>query len=464
MQLARRLTLSLSLLTLITLAVSLSVAFLLVSREQIRDLDAALRTEAGVVAALLWQDPNSVNTLNTGKFPVADPLKDLQSYAVAFDAEGNPLIWTRDSIPKPPTFGQFDIHGPLPPEGYTFNYTLLHRVLRGIVIPINAGRARRLFVAVSRAGFEDDMAFLLRIFASVMAIAMLSTIGIASWVGRRVASGVQRIAYVARSVAEGNLEARVAGGPLGSTEIQSLAVDLNHMITKLGELVSAHKVFASYAAHELRSPLAALRGELQLALRRRRTVEEYEVVLASSLEDVEGLISLAEDLLTLARVQGTADTNETARVSEIVQDAVRMVGGIAQMRSVEIDMLPMDEALVVLGRRLDLTRVLRNVLENAIAHSPDATRVQLETWSTANTVSIGLSDRGPGIPPDEQAHVFQPFFRGVGASSHNLSGAGLGLAIARGIIEAQGGHIRVDPDYRDGARFIIELPRMTQEV
>jgi signal transduction histidine kinase len=209
--------------------------------------------------------------------------------------------------------------------------------------------------------------------------------------------------------------------------------------------------------------LAALRGELQLALRRHRTVEEYEVVLASSLEDVEGLISLAEDLLTLARVQGTANTAETARAVDIIQDAVHVVSGIAQMRSVEIDVVPINESLIVFGRRSDLARVLRNVIENAIAHSLDGARVRLEAWSTANTVSIGLADNGPGIPPDEQAHVFQPFFRGAGASSHNRSGAGLGLAIARGIIEAQGGSIRVDPDYQDGARFIIELPRVTQE-
>ena len=463
MQLSRRLTLSLSSLTLATLAGSFGVAYLLVSREQIRDLDAALRTEAGVVSALIWQDPAAVATLNAGNVPMPDPLKDLQSYAVAYDAEGKPIIWTKDSLPKPPTLDMLDVNWPLSPEGTAFNFTYFGRHLRAIVLPVASGRARRLFVAVSRAGVEDDMAYLLRLFASLMAVAMLSTVGIASWVGRRVARDVQRIAIVARQVAEGDLGARLGQGRFGSSELQSLASDLDHMIAKLAELVSAHKVFASYAAHELRSPLAALRGELQLALRRQRTVDDYEQVLASVLEDVEGLISLAEDLLTLARVQGTAGTPPESQVSEIVQDAVRVVNGIAQMRSIDILVKDNNDSLTVSGRRPDLTRVVRNLLENAVAHSPDGEAVTLEISSNANTVTLAMSDSGQGIPAEDQPHVFQPFFRGTATHNNNRSGAGLGLAIARGIIEAHGGTIDLDVGYTKGARFVVVLPRVGAE-
>jgi two-component system OmpR family sensor kinase len=463
MQLSRRLTLSLSSLTLTTLAVSFGVAYLLVSREQIRDLDSALRTEAGVVSALIWQDPGAVATLNTGNVPMPDPLKDLQSYAVAYDAEGRPIIWTKDSLPKPPLLDAFDINWPLAPEGTTFNYTYAGRHLRGIVIPTASGKARRLFVAVSRASVEEDMAYLLRLFASLMAVAMLSTVGIASWVGRRVASDVQRIASVARQVAEGDLDARLGGGVFGSTELQSLASDLDHMVGKLSELVAAHRVFASYAAHELRSPLAALRGELQLALRRPRAVADYEHVLTSALEDVEGLISLAEDLLTLARVQGTAGAPPNSRVVDLVQDAVRVVNGVAHLRSIDISVSGADDKLMVAGRRPDLTRVLRNLLENAVAHSPDGETVSLEIASDPGRVTLAMSDHGTGIPVEDRPHVFQPFFRGTNTHAHNRSGAGLGLAIARGIIEAHGGTISLDGDYTQGARFIIELPRVADE-
>ncbi len=464
MQLSRRLTLSLSSLTLATLAGSFGVAYLLVSREEIRDLDSALHTEAGVVSALIWQDPLAVATLNTGNVPMPDPLKDLQSYAVAYDAEGKPIIWTKDSLPKPPSVDDFDLNLPLAPEGTTFNYTYLSRHLRAIVIPVAFGKARRLFVAVSRAGVEDDMAYLLRLFASLMAVAMLSTVGIASWVGRRVASDVQRIATVARQVAEGDLEARLGRGVFGSTELQSLAADLDHMVAKLAELVAAHKVFASYAAHELRSPLAALRGELQLALRRPRAVADYEQVLASVLEDVEGLISLAEDLLTLARVQGSAGTPPNSLVTDLVQDAVRVVNGIAQFRSIDIAVKGADNKLMVPGRRPDLTRVLRNLLENAVAHSPDGETVTLEISAEPRKVMLALSDHGIGIPTEDQPHVFQPFFRGTVSQGNNRSGAGLGLAIARGIIEAHGGTICLDVAYTNGARFVIELPRVAGEV
>ena len=139
MRLSQRLTLSLSLLTLTTLAMSFSLTYVLVSREQIHDLDAALRTEAGVVSALLWQDLQAVSTLNSGQYPVADALKNLQSYAIAYDGDGKPLIWTRDSIPTPPKFDELGVTPPLAPEGRAFNYTMLHRPLRGLVLPIKLG-------------------------------------------------------------------------------------------------------------------------------------------------------------------------------------------------------------------------------------------------------------------------------------------------------------------------------------
>lgn|GEM_PF-448277 len=459
MRLAQRLTLSLSLLTLATVALSFGVTYVLVSREQIRDLDAALRTEAGVVSALLWQDPDVVKTLHSGRYPVADALKNLQTYAIAYDSDGKPLSWTSDSIPNPPPFTAFGVALPLPPEGHTFDFSLLHRPLRCLLIPMTAGPVRRLFIGVSRAGVEDDMNYLLSVFATLMAVAMLSTIGVASWVGRRVAGGVKQVADVARVVATGNLEVRVDARQIGSVEVRSLASDLNHMISKLDELVSAHKVFASYAAHELRSPLAAMRGELQLALRRPRSLEEYEQVLVSTLEEVEGLIALAEDLLTLARVQGSGATTETARLRDVIQEAVHVVAGIAQMRSVEIDVSPIDESLVVVGRGLDLTRALRNVLENAVAHSPNGMRVTIDVTPNGGRAVVALSDEGPGIAAEDLNHLFQPFFRGPGNKSHNIGGAGLGLAIARGIIEAQGGTVRVDTSYEAGARFIIDLQR-----
>jgi len=268
---------------------------------------------------------------------------------------------------------------------------------------------------------------------------------------------------MARQVAEGDLEARLGHRDFGSTELQSLASDLDHMVNKLSELVSAHKVFASYAAHELRSPLAALRGELQLALRRQRRAEDYEQVVASALEDVEGLISLAEDLLTLARVQGSAGAPPVSLVSELVQDAVRVVNGIAQLRSVSIQVIGSDSKDRVHGRRADLTRVLRNLLENAVAHSPDGEAVTLEVSADNDKVILAICDRGAGVRPEDRPHVFQPFYRGSTSHGNNMSGAGLGLAIARGIIEAHAGTITLDPAYERGARFVIELPRAQGE-
>jgi signal transduction histidine kinase len=226
------------------------------------------------------------------------------------------------------------------------------------------------------------------------------------------------------------------------------------MVAELAALMASQRSFISYAAHELRSPLAALQGELQLALRRPRTEEGYVETLGTALTEVGLLTQLAEDLLTLARAQADTASVEHTRIEAIVEDAIRLVQGAAQIQdtTIDVDVEPVASE-TVMGRRRDLSRLLRNLLENAVKFGPHGSRVSLTGTKDGFYVVIAVEDKGPGIAPKDRAHVFEPFFRG----SSKTNGTGLGLAIAREIARKSGGDITFDEAFTPGTRLQVKL-------
>ena len=303
--------------------------------------------------------------------------------------------------------------------------------------PIVPCRGGFLLYAASRSEVDSDVAFLARVFLILLGAAALVTALVARWLGRRLSSDVQEIARVARDVAGGNLHARAGDGIVGSAETAALASDLDHMIEQLGQLVAAQRTFVSHAAHELRSPLSTLRGELQLALRRPRSVAEHEQTIAQALGDVDALVLLAEDLLTLARAESTVEADPDALVSDIVDDALRAAKGGADLRGVRLT--EKDDGVNtadvrVRGTRRDLSRALRNLLDNAVLHSAPNQAVEVVLSKTETHVAFAVEDDGPGVPEHDRPYVFDPFFRGPRDRGDIDAGAGLGLAIAAQIV------------------------------
>jgi two-component system heavy metal sensor histidine kinase CusS len=230
--------------------------------------------------------------------------------------------------------------------------------------------------------------------------------------------------------------------------------------------MNAQRTFVSHAAHELRSPLATLRGELQLALRRERSAAEYRAAVEQALADVEELRQLAEDLLTLARVQkaGRPHNGGTVDVRTIVVDAVHMARGHADSHHVAVLAPGTDDGVLsipVRGVARDLARALRNLLDNAVSHSPEGGTVHLSVAVTTGgrAIDIAVEDEGPGVDEADLDRIFTPFWRGSNEES-GAPGAGLGLAIAREIARGHEGDIVVDkPASGRGARFVLRVPR-----
>ena len=229
-----------------------------------------------------------------------------------------------------------------------------------------------------------------------------ATGGIAQVLGRRLANDVEQVAITARAVAAGDLRPQPSDGREFSDETLALRRDLDHMIAQLDEVMTAQRTFISHAAHELRSPLSTLRGELQLALRKPRDPEEYKHAVETILTDVESLIVLSEDLLTFVCV-GESILQERSPVGSVVSVAVWLAqGGVAAGSVIVSTELQFDGVLVRGGER-DLARALRNLLDNAIAHSPIGATVRITSEQSGAYLSIVVADAGPGVVDADRA-------------------------------------------------------------
>jgi two-component system, OmpR family, sensor kinase len=293
-----------------------------------------------------------------------------------------------------------------------------------------------------------------------MSVAMLVGIGLTgAWLARKALHPIDEIVSRARQIGEASLAERL---PLPGTrdEIGRLVETLNDMLGRLDRSFDVQRQFTGDAAHELRSPLARLRAELEVTLRRPRPTEEYVEALRSCLDEVERLQRLVEELLELARIDTRQEPErpETVSVGEIVETAVFAIRAEAERRGVAVEVAPSPD-LLVRAAPIAAKVALANILHNAVKFSPPGGLVKTVVAAGRDEAVVAVSDTGPGVAPDELPRLFQRFYRGHASRSTDESGVGLGLAIARALIERQGGRISVKPSTDKGATFALHLPR-----
>jgi signal transduction histidine kinase len=202
--------------------------------------------------------------------------------------------------------------------------------------------------------------------------------------------------------------------------------------------------------------LAALRGELELALRHPRSEQAYRAAITEALDDTNRLIALAEDLLTLARLEvaGVEAAQTQESLPQLIQEASRL--SLLSTKS-EVRVTQEVPEMQVRVRARDFSRLLRNLIDNALAHAPPGSEIAVRAKQESGRVIITVRDHGIGIRPELRERIFEPFFRGDVEREH--SGAGLGLAIAREIARAHGGQLSVQDCDGQGACFALELPQ-----
>jgi signal transduction histidine kinase len=458
MKLAHRLALLTSGVTAGTIATALVSAFLLVRHSARRELDEVVLDGAKAAAVVVAQHERSPDRSTVWRgLVLPDEVALMVQHVAVYSADGKRLAARPEvtELPEELRYLSSNVGGRL---NAPFDIELSGRPMRAVLVTSRALQGMTLVHAVSRAQLNEVIQSRARVFTGLF----IGTLGLvllsARWLGRQLAADVNRVTAVARRVASGELTARAGTTGLASPETRALARELDNMVTELAALMAAQRNFISYAAHELRSPLAAIQGELQLALRRPRTADAYVETLGSVLSDVAALTQLAEDLLTLARAQANPSVPEQTSLAGVVEDSIRLVQGAAQIQEAKIDVEIEPIATIrVVGRHGDLCRMLRNLLENAIKFGPRGGHVVVRGLGEGELVTLVVQDAGPGIDPKDQAGLFEPFFRGSTQNAKSTNGTGLGLAIALEIARKAGGDISFDSSHTGGARFLIKL-------
>ena len=296
------------------------------------------------------------------------------------------------------------------------------------------------------------------LIASPLAVA-ISMLG--GWfLAGRALRPVDAITVTAQRIAAGDLTQRIQ---ITSTdEIGRLASTFNDMIGRLQASIRQIRQFSADASHELRTPLTITKGETELALRKPRSPEVYQEVLASNLEEIDRMSRIVDELLFLSR----ADLGEIKMESDPVQldnlvHEIHQQAAVLGQDSQVTTILDTIEPTQIIGDELRLRELLLNIVDNAIKYSHNLGTVELKLVKDGRFAKLSVTDHGIGIGPNEQAHIFDRFFRTDSARTHAQKGTGLGLAICKWIAEAHQGGIQVTSHIGKGSSFTISLPLPT---
>ena len=270
---------------------------------------------------------------------------------------------------------------------------------------------------------------------------------------------VIKIKNVAEQIRHGRMRGRIDVGQKGR-ELDELTVIFNDMLQSIQRSIEMQKRFVADVSHEIRSPLTALRGSIEVALRRRRSVEDYEDVLESSLTDVIRLSRMTDDLLFLTR----ADNNilELRQQWFDLDTALSSVSERLRHKALSSGVSLVDDyraSLEVYGDAFLLEQAFANLIDNAIKYTPRGGKVTVSTEEKDGNVLVIVSDTGIGIPEEEIPHLFERFYRVDKERSRKAGGTGLGLSIADWIVKAHRGTISVESRLAEGTDFIVSLPK-----
>ncbi len=269
---------------------------------------------------------------------------------------------------------------------------------------------------------------------------------------------IDRIARTTQAIGAHDLTKRIDyRGP--ADEIGRLATTVDRMLDRLQAGFARERRFTADAAHELRTPLAALKGRIGVTLARARDPEEYEHVLRELEGQVDRLIHLSTDLLFLARLEqrGVRREPESLDVSALLESVAEQLRPLAEARSVLLcEEIPAGLALA--GDVDHLIRLFLNLLDNAIKYTPPGGRVTMRAWGDGTAVRVAIGDTGPGIAPEHLPRIFERFYRADADRSRAEGGTGLGLAMAQEIARQHGGGIEVASAVGQGTTFTVVLP------
>src|SRR5579864_1889007 len=270
---------------------------------------------------------------------------------------------------------------------------------------------------------------------------------------------VRWMAEQARSITDKSLHQRLDIGA-ANEELMMLADSFNELLSRLDRSFETMRRFVADASHELRTPIAVIRGEADVALDHDRGPAEYKESLAVIQDEARRLTRLIDDLLNLARADaGHVSLHvEEFYVNDLLAECCRVIQAKAGAKKIDLE-CQCPEDVAYRGDPELIRRLVLNLLENAIRYTPEGGRVQISVEDSARELRIQVADTGIGIPPETATHVFERFYRGDQARSRQNGGFGLGLSIVKWIAESHNGSVELSSEPGQGSTFTVLLHR-----
>ena len=380
------------------------------------------------------------------------------------DRNGRPLVASVEFSNSEPLLSPATVQEALGGRTVYETARLPDRRIRAITRPVFEGDSV-LYVVRAAAPLEpvdDSLARLRVVLLWLVPLTLLVASAIGWFLGNVAMRPLGRMITQAQRIGVGRLHERIEV-PESGDELQRLAKTFNDMLGRLEEGLKRIRQFSAAASHELRTPLTIMQGELEVALRKPRTPEEYRGALRLQLEAAGEMTHTVEELLMLARSEASSRTIDwrPVELGELVDRVSDAWQPVAKAKGVRLD-IPYRESLWVRAESRLLDRVIANLLDNAIRHTPAEGMVTVWAERHHREACLTVHDTGPGIPAEELPHIFDRFFKKRAAhdgSSHGSSpSTGLGLGLCRWIVEAHYGRIEVTSPPGRGAAITVWLP------
>jgi heavy metal sensor kinase len=420
--------------------------------------DETLRSTAETVASAYVQELEEERSVAKANEVVLAQMVFPNRYVEVVDTEGRVVAWSSNLsghllIVPPQTLAEVRERG--------VSFLVLNN-LRVALVPLSPDRTKQIgfaIVAEPLSVIEEGLRRLRRDFyAGVPLILLFASLG-GYFLARKSLSPIALMNEQTQRITAENLSSQLdVANP--RDEVGGLATTINALLARLNAAFQEQQRFIADASHELRTPIAVLRGETEVALEQERATAEYKESLALIKDEAERLSRIVENLFILARqpVDASAIVKLPVQLNDAVADCVRAAQVLATQKGLRFNVGGSLPEVKLNGDDEMLKRMLLNLLDNAVKYTPTGGEVTVTLASQNGTALIIVSDTGIGIPAAAQPHIFDRFYRVDKARSRALGGAGLGLSIARWIVEAHDGRLSVVSTPGHGSTFTVELP------
>lgn len=322
------------------------------------------------------------------------------------------------------------------------------------------------FILINEAIIEKSQLDLNEKIISMIIIIFMSSLGAMVLIGavflflmKRILGSIANVAATAQSINLNSLNERLDTATL-EEEMIGLVQSFNAMLERLERSFEYIKEFSSSIGHELKTPLAIIKGESQIALRRERQIQDYRKALSVNIEEANRMINIIEDLVLLTKLDYNPN-NITKEVFDFIPffaDIEKRTQTLVSQKQITLSVAMPAIPITLEGSKLHLSRLFFNLIQNAIKFTPPGGKISLSVLSQGGVLKVSISDTGVGISEEDLPKIFNRFFQNKKSQSESSSSVGLGLNIAKSIARFHNGDIEVESKLKEGSTFTVILP------